>query len=140
MTVTVTVASVPTPAAESVTVVDSLRVSSSCWAVTVTDCAVAQLTVVNVSAALSTLAAPVSALATATVVSDAGRLSSTTVKVRALPPPVVASVRPRESGVAVASSDGVTATVGETMVLGSAWAAAATVTPRVRLVSKSVSL
>ena len=139
VTVTVTVASTPTLASVRVTATSSSFASSSACAVTVTVCAVFQSVVVNVSDALSTLAAPVSALATATVVVAPGSLSSFAVKVPTLPPPVVASVSVRAGTDTVASSDGTTATDAVAMVPARSCAAAPTVTATVRAVSKSVS-
>ena len=137
VTRTVTVARTPTPEAESATVACSLSASSSACAVTVTVCAVFQFSVVNVSDAGSAVAAPASELATDTVVLAAGALCSTAVKVPTLALPVALSFSARLGGDTVASSDVATGTVAETSVPASACADAATVTPRVRAVSKS---
>ena len=127
------------PDAASVTVVDSSRVSSSAWAVTVTVCAVFQSVVVNVSAALSTVAAPLSALATVTVVAVAGTLSSVTVKVRALFAWLESSFSARVDDDTVASSDRcATFTLAVVSVPFRLWAASATVTASVLAVLKSV--
>ena len=66
-----------------------------------------------------------------------GALCSTAVKVRTLPPPAGLSLRNRFGGDTVASSDVVTGTVADVTIPGSACAAAATVSRRVRAVSKS---
>ena len=62
--------------ARCVTDTSSSTPSSSCAAVSATVCGVPQFDAVNVSDALSTVAAPASALATATVVVALGSVAS----------------------------------------------------------------